>query len=577
MVMPQSEIQPRRRHSSSDRYTKINKVGEAPTGDANSRPNCDESARKRGSSQSLGPSPPPLDYSAGHISQSSSSSHLTPNITTPSVYTTPVCHPRAGSNLYRETDEDHCSRHPAKRRRLLTSCCIENIEVEAETLLHLRSGQPSNQHTSVGWDPVWKPGSSPQPDSQDRRGNVDLVEYWAREGRWPPNRTPQEMEDQARTIGSSAQGPLLKQKVPLTRSGRKRSRSDSDDGSASDSTDAKSARYRSAAYEIVLETKDVLLRDDDGWADAASAEAGRALVRTLLHIATNPSEAPTFSHPTPQMTLFADPVFEKTCRKVSAKNEARVVRDILPLIVPSAEILAIWGATHLNNLVESINQSWDCAQPLVAPRPQPDYSVGFARDAFTQAQLARLGPHTGDGTRSDSESPFMGTRLMYFPFLTCEVKCGDQALAIADRQNAHSMTLAVRGVVELFRLVGRERELSHRILALSISHDDSNVRIYGHYPVVQAAAPVKYYRHKIHAYDFTVLDGRDKWTAYRIVRYIYDRWMPSHLEIICSAIDGLNVPTPVPFLNQQSNIWASEADGAALTLDEEEHRRSPAS
>jgi hypothetical protein len=32
------------------------------------------------------------------------------------------------------------------------------------------------------------------------------------------------------------------------------------------------------------------------------------------------------------------------------------------------------------------------------------------------------------------------------------------ALDIADRQSAHSMTMAVRGIVELFRLVKREKE-----------------------------------------------------------------------------------------------------------------------
>lgn len=56
---------------------------------------------------------------------------------------------------------------------------------------------------------------------------------------------------------------------------------------------------------------------------------------------------------------------------------------------------------------------------------------------------------------------------MYFPFLTCEVKCGAAALDIADRQNAHSMILAVRGVVELFRLVKREKEPHREILAFS--------------------------------------------------------------------------------------------------------------
>ncbi len=48
---------------------------------------------------------------------------------------------------------------------------------------------------------------------------------------------------------------------------------------------------------------------------------------------------------------------------------------------------------------------------------------------------------------------------MYFPFLTCKVKYSAVALDVIDRQNAHSMTLAVRGVIELFRLVKCEKEL----------------------------------------------------------------------------------------------------------------------
>lgn len=544
-------MQSRRRHSGSDQCTNSKKLNEAHTSDVDRHQSCDRSATFRGwkleqsSSRSRLPNPPPIDYSVGHIIPSSSSSHLTAGVATSSVYTTPVSHARACSDLSRQADEDRCSHPPAKRRRLHTRGRVEKVDIEAKRLPLPFSEPPSSQHVSVECNPTLAGGPSPQTDSQNIRSNIDPVEYWAREGRWPPELSIKEIDQLPRTIECAAQGSLLRQKVPSSKSGRKRSRSDSDDGSGGDSSDARTTRYRSAAYEIILETKNSFLRDDDGWADTVSADAGRALVRTLLRIATDTSEAQAFSHPTAQMTLFADSIFEKTCRKVAAKNEARVVRDILPLIVPSAENLGIWGATHLNKLVEGVDQPWDCAQPLVAPRPQPDYSVGFGRVAFTQAQLDRLGPHTADGTRSDCESPFMGTRLMYFPFLTCEVKCGDQALAIADRQNAHSMTLAVRGVVELFRLVGRESELSHRILAFSISHDDNNVRIYGHYPVVQVNDPVKYYRHKIHAYDFTVLNGRDKWTAYRIVRYIYDKWMPHHLESICSAIDGLTVPTPL--------------------------------
>jgi hypothetical protein len=42
----------------------------------------------------------------------------------------------------------------------------------------------------------------------------------------------------------------------------------------------------------------------------------------------------------------------------------------------------------------------------------------------------------------------MATYNMYFPFLTCEVKCGAAALDVADRQNVHNMTMAVRGIVD---------------------------------------------------------------------------------------------------------------------------------
>jgi hypothetical protein len=77
----------------------------------------------------------------------------------------------------------------------------------------------------------------------------------------------------------------------------------------------------------------------------------------------------------------------------------------------------------------------------------------------------RCAAYVGDFTDT---SLFMATYYVYFPFLTCEVKCGAATLDIADRQNAHSMTMAVRGVVENFRFMKREKELHRGILAFSI-------------------------------------------------------------------------------------------------------------
>jgi hypothetical protein len=106
---------------------------------------------------------------------------------------------------------------------------------------------------------------------------------------------------------------------------------------------------------------------------------------------------------------------------------------------------------------------------------------------------------------------------MYLPFLTCEVKCGAAALDITDRQNAHSITLAMRGIVELFRLVKREKELYREILAFLISHDHGAVRIYGHYSIIDRNK-ISFYRHLIRKFDFT--EGEEKWTAYKITKNI---------------------------------------------------------
>jgi hypothetical protein len=146
--------------------------------------------------------------------------------------------------------------------------------------------------------------------------------------------------------------------------------------------------------------------------------------------------------------------------------------------------------------------------------------VGFGRSAFTDDQFDKPKPFVGEVT-DNFTSHFMATWQMYFPFLTCEVKCGAAALDIADRQNAHSMTIAVRGIVDLFRLVKREKELHQEILAFSISHDHRTVRIYGHYPVIDGNK-TNFYRHPLRTFDFTELDGKEKWTIYKFTKSVYD-------------------------------------------------------
>jgi hypothetical protein len=84
----------------------------------------------------------------------------------------------------------------------------------------------------------------------------------------------------------------------------------------------------------------------------------------------------------------------------------------------------------------------------------------------------------------------------------------------------------------------RELKLHREILAFSISHDHRAVRIYGHYPVIDGNK-ITFYRHLIRTFDFTELDGKEKWSAYKFMKNIYDIWMPTHFKRICSVIDEL--------------------------------------
>ncbi|KAK0834068.1 hypothetical protein LTR03_014645 [Friedmanniomyces endolithicus] len=250
----------------------------------------------------------------------------------------------------------------------------------------------------------------------------------------------------------------------------------------------------------------------------------------------------------PKDTLFGDDLFKSTCENVQDRNETRVIRDIALLIVPSAEIFATRGATNLQY-----------------------FAVGFRREAFAQHQLDRMHPVVGD---FNDQSFFMATWYMYFPFLTCEVKCGAAALDIADRQNAHSTAIAVRGVVELFRAVKREKELHREILAFSVSHDQRSVRIYGYYAEI-GESETKYYRHAIHTFDFTALDGKERWTAYKFTKNVYDHWMPIHFKRICSAIE--QIPAGISFSESQSELHFSEETGLSQDISAYSIARSSAS
>ena len=404
-------------------------------------------------------------------------------------------------------------------------------------------------------------------ESDTRKETVDPVETWVYTEKWPSQYFRQDsqvrealecdswLEEQMEESNPVVQYveingrryPRPIRKVP-TSLARKKSDSSLSGSSDQKKRESKSAQYRDTRYPILLEGKGSYMREYD--VDDIPDNV-KNLCRPLLER----------DRTIPQDSLFRDDLFAKVCQKVQDRNEAMVIQDITRLIVPSAQNLAIRGAVHLKHLVESVNEGWIGSIPVQGPRPQPDYAVGFKRSAFTDQQLNRLDPLIG--TVYDT-SFFVATYRMYFPFLTCEVKCGAAGLEIADRQNAHSMTVAVRSVVELYKAVKRGKELHGEILAFSISHDHSTVRIYGHYALIDGNKTT-FYRHPIKKFDFTSEEGIDKWTAYKFTKNVYDIWMPTHLKRICSAIDQL--PPDLNFeVSQGSELQFTEASGLSQEL-----------
>ena len=439
-------------------------------------------------------------------------------------------------------------------------------EAEVERLSPQTQEQPPSKRVPPSPSScINKKESHQLPASDVSEGSTDPLQHWIRTGKWQKEYFEQDSQvredfergklpenagqrtwlqehytrEAFRKMQTFAQShDFLARKKSSASLRRKQSQSSVQTPSDQSSRERKSSQYNKPDYEVRLKQKgSYMCKSPLGITDTS-----RELCKTLFEK----------EQTIPQDTLFRDDLFEETCESVQGRNEAMVVRDITPLICPSAQVLRICGAKHLNLLYESVNEAWSNMNEYEGTLPQPDYSVGFGLSAFTKEQLDKLKPFVGE-PGFQVITYFMATTRIYFPFLTCEVKCGAAALDIADRQNAQSMSIALRALVVLYRFVKREKELDREILTFSISHDHRSVRIYGHYPVIEGEKTT-FYRHPIHEFSFTAQDGKEKWTTLKFVKNVYDHHSPKIHKLICSAIDDL--PANISFELSQSAYFS---------------------
>lgn len=320
----------------------------------------------------------------------------------------------------------------------------------------------------------------------------------------------------------------------LTRKRSTRSMNTDQTSTTSNSTSTKEGKktdVRNKSYEILLQaagiymTRQVLIEDPP-------TDGCRLLFRTFMDTEQD----------VPDDSLFNDDLFEDFCLWISDRNEATIVRDLTPLLVPSAELMKLRGARHLRHVIEAVDESWLKFIPMInGPCPKPDFSVGLQISAFTPEQQAKLKPFDGG---PDDQSRLMATHKMYFPFLTAEAKCGQEGITAANRQNAHSAGVAVNALVELYMHVHRHQELHRKILVFSISHNHESVSIYGHYPLIDDKK-ITFHRYLVQSFSFADPSGRDKWRSYKFTKNVYDSFLPIHLARVCSAVDQL--PDPAGF------------------------------
>jgi len=223
----------------------------------------------------------------------------------------------------------------------------------------------------------------------------------------------------------------------------------------------------------------------------------------------------------------------KMLERVRFRNEARVVRDLTSVLVPSAELLDIDGVSPLRNICEALNAEWTQCDTLCGPRPKPDFVAGVSGSAFTNEETAKLQlSHT-------SASPNLFPENMYFPFLICEVKANDRPLGAAERHAMHSASLAVRALVQLYRKVSAAEELDGKVLVFSIAHDVSIIKIYGHFARIDGDT-LTFFRHRLYIGDIaTDLRSESSCRAHKITRAIYDVFFPQHVARVKSALSRM--------------------------------------
>lgn len=180
-------------------------------------------------------------------------------------------------------------------------------------------------------------------------------------------------------------------------------------------------------------------------------------------------------------------------------------------------------------------------------------SGGLKWSVFSVSQRQKL------GLEPKLKSMYAVRDDMYFSYLAVEIKCGQQALDFANRQNIHSMSIAFRAVVGLAQLAGCLERVNRRILGFSISHDSQQVQIHAYYPEI-VGDKIEYYCWPLDSFHIWLKDQR--WTSYRFVENVNHHFLPLHVNRVNALLDEIPDLQDIHFENDEEQETGSQAFGS---------------
>ena len=405
-------------------------------------------------------------------------------------------------------------------------------ETAPELSVHVSKSSVSSQK---------EPGVS---EENERNKILDPISHWAAHGIWPNS---------------------FQERVPMPSSGKRLRTSSSPSGK-----DEKSRSYSQSrkdgdvpeqytpAYERHVFTKGLdmdVLRGEE-FVSEHSKRSCSGLMKITRH-----SIKPI---------VFPEEHLRKVINLLGTRNEAIVNRDITTMIAPPLASLYFSGDKHLEHVVDEVNADWYEQCVLEGPRIRPDLAIGLLSSSFTEAEIDKLKRYTS----VDNWTQF--TSHMYFPFLMCEVKSGREGLNAADRQNMHSCSVAVRALLRIeqeadkYRSGEKLRSLLGQVLVFSISHNQQDVRLFGHYAIVREE---KWTYHRYCIGTFNILTGqKDLVTLYNFVQNVLKSHASDLVKRLKDALSALPEPSTLSIdassmsLNDdpQQNSQERDADGFAV-------------